>query len=527
MYKKSLTIISVALISAMIFVANVDSKSNNIYVNNNNPAEFNDDFAGSGSLIGYTTLDDSGGYVSVARSNNRYRALVTGHPNNQSTTFYHADYGRGDYKELSFPFDVVVTNVGIGDPSNSQQAPIAQDGEGRRRYAFAGLIIRNKANDAIRNFDYAFAVIGYRNTTQAVLEAKQTISNHSGVSFASNVAQTGVTRADIRVVGHANRTLTLYHRPTGTTAWNLYRGDGVFPLSGGQNVAFDQNVYIGLVTYAWMNSQSMAFTPFVGTADSIELIGGITTPTTTPTPTNTPSPTPTRTPSPTPTRTPSPTPTRTSTPTPTRTPSPTPTRTSTPTPTNTPSPTPTRTPTPTPTNTPSPTPTVYPTSEISGVVRYLVTSWMSAGNADVRITSSKGNILYTKSRGDGYYEIAVNQNNTYVVEVCFTDPSRKIYYGKRENVIAPDQYVNIYITLDTNNNCRNFVPISSPPYFVDIKKDVIYSSFISIAKVSNKKMNTLKNNEIDSDSQIELEKASPKQTNIVRYTNIQMCLLSE
>ena len=106
-----------------------------------------------------------------------------------------------------------------------------------------------------------------------------------------------------------------------------------------------------------------------GTAE-LEVGGGCTTASPSPSPTDSPSPTPTDSPSPTPTPTPSPTPTLapTEAPTepPTDTPSPTPTASPTPTlapteaPTDTPSPTPTPTPTPSPTATatvsPSPTP---------------------------------------------------------------------------------------------------------------------------------------------------------------------------
>ena len=76
-------------------------------------------------------------------------------------------------------------------------------------------------------------------------------------------------RADIRIVGNENHTLTVYWQTPnldpGTVAddWTLYRGDGNLP---GTPPSYGDDVYIGLITYAY----GYAGIPFVGTADGIE-----------------------------------------------------------------------------------------------------------------------------------------------------------------------------------------------------------------------------------------------------------------
>ena len=50
-------------------------------------------------------------------------------------------------------------------------------------------------------------------------------------------------------------------------AWTLYRGTGDFP---GPDTPYGESVYIGLITYAQGSPSQI---PFVGTCDSIELVG--------------------------------------------------------------------------------------------------------------------------------------------------------------------------------------------------------------------------------------------------------------
>lgn len=78
-------------------------------------------------------------------------------------------------------------------------------------------------------------------------------------------------RADLRIVGNENRTLTGYWQlpnltpGTNTDKWKLYRGNGKMP---GRAPVYGVDVYVGLITYA----QGFGNLPFVGTADSFTIV---------------------------------------------------------------------------------------------------------------------------------------------------------------------------------------------------------------------------------------------------------------
>ena len=84
-------------------------------------------FAGSGALIGYTTNNKSS-LPDIARKDGRYRANLTDNTDN-ITLHFNQDQGRLDAKKVSFPFEVIARNIGIGTQANSQAAP----GAHRRR----------------------------------------------------------------------------------------------------------------------------------------------------------------------------------------------------------------------------------------------------------------------------------------------------------------------------------------------------------------------------------------------------------
>jgi hypothetical protein len=218
-----------------------------------------DTFAGTGRLKGYKTNNRSA-LPNVERNGGRYRAALTDNSGNK-TLHFHGDQGRLDAQMVEFPFDVTVRNIGIGTLGNAQSAP-APNGN---PYLFAGVQVH------VPNLDDAnssHVVVGHRGGTHFTVEGKNTRNGSSNVNDAgSNIVPDG--RADIRIVGNADRTLTVYwqqpNTEPGTTAdaWNLYNGTGTLP---GTPPSYPKAVYIGLITYAFGSTG----VPFVGTADSVE-----------------------------------------------------------------------------------------------------------------------------------------------------------------------------------------------------------------------------------------------------------------
>ena len=220
-----------------------------------------DSFDGTGPLLGYTTVRPDA-LPDVGRVDGRYRAELTDNAGNK-TLHFNQSQGRLDAKLVSFPFDYVVRNVGIGSLSNSQVAP---DPPGST-FMFAGVQVHSTDLDAA---DSAHVVVGHRGNTQFTIEGKNTVDGRSRVNdIGSNTAPSG--RADIRIVGNGDRTLTVYCQTPQTAAgtdddWQLYRDTGSLP---GPTAAFGSSVYIGLITYAFETPSG----PFVGTADSVQLLG--------------------------------------------------------------------------------------------------------------------------------------------------------------------------------------------------------------------------------------------------------------
>lgn len=219
-----------------------------------------DDFAGTGPLVSYTTTKPDA-LPNVARVNGRYRAELTDNADNK-TLHFNADQGRLDAKLVTFPFEYVARNIGIGSLSNSQEAPNPFGST----FMFSGVQVHSTDLAAA---DSAHVVVGHRGNTKFTIEGKNTVNGRSSVNdIGAGTAPSG--RADIRIVGNADRTLTVFWQtPTAAGAadeWQLYRGTGRLP---GSTAPFEASVYIGLITYAFGASS----VPFVGTADSVALVG--------------------------------------------------------------------------------------------------------------------------------------------------------------------------------------------------------------------------------------------------------------
>jgi hypothetical protein len=220
-----------------------------------------DSFAGTGPLSGYTTTNPEV-LPEVGRVNGRYRAELTDNAADKTLHFNDAQ-GRLDAKLVAFPFDYVARNIGVGSVSDSQLAPNPSGST----FMFSGIQVHSTDLDAA---DSAHVVVGHRGNTKFTVEGKNTVGGGSSVNdVGANTAPDG--RADIRIVGNSGRTLTVYWQtPNFSSAasdnWQLYLGTGNLP---GSTAPFEASVYIGLITYAFGSGS----VPFVGTADSVELVG--------------------------------------------------------------------------------------------------------------------------------------------------------------------------------------------------------------------------------------------------------------
>ncbi|MGI9549953.1 MAG: hypothetical protein ACR2MT_02040 [Aurantibacter sp.] len=227
---------------------------------NPDPTEITDNFDGNGELIDYVT-NNASALPQTERVEGRYRAALTDNQNNV-TLHFNDRQGRLDAKLLTFPFEFIARNIGIGTLENSQTAPAPSNGP----YIFAGVQVHVEDFNSINS---SHVVVGHRGATGFTIEGKNTLNGSSSVNdIGANMAPEG--RADIRIVGNADRTLTVHWQlpnlefETEADSWNLYRENGRLP---GTAPSYDENVYVGLITYASGNQG----VPFVGTCDAIEI----------------------------------------------------------------------------------------------------------------------------------------------------------------------------------------------------------------------------------------------------------------
>lgn len=218
-----------------------------------------DSFEGNGLLLGYT-VNNPNSLPSVTRKDGRYNANLVNNANN-ITLHFNAYQGRLDAKIVSFPFEVIARNIGIGTQDDSQVAPQTFGSA----YIFAGIQVHDLDLE-LRNSSHF--VVGHRGSTSFTVEGKNTVNSSSSVNDEGALVA-GLGRADIRIVGNADNTLTVYWQQPNFTAtpdnWLLYRNTGKLP---GTAPVYDDTVYVGLITYA----QGQTGVPFVGTCDSFEII---------------------------------------------------------------------------------------------------------------------------------------------------------------------------------------------------------------------------------------------------------------
>lgn len=219
-----------------------------------------DDFAGTGPLVEYVTNNESA-LPEVGRIDGRYHANLTTNANNV-TLHFNEDQGRLDAKLLSFPFEFIARNIGIGTQANSQIAPT----DANDPYNFAGVQVH--VTD-LSSANSAHVVVGHRGPTGFTIEGKNTLDGSSSVNDIGE-GTVPLARADIRIVGNEGQTLTVYWQlpnldfENGGDSWTPYNGTGDLP---GTAPAFGESVYVGLITYAF----ELTGVPFVGTCDAIDI----------------------------------------------------------------------------------------------------------------------------------------------------------------------------------------------------------------------------------------------------------------
>jgi len=225
----------------------------------NNAVSIVDDFGGTGPLIDYVT-NNAEVLPNVGRISGRYHAVLDDNTNNQ-TLHFNQEQGRLDAKLLTFPFEVITRNIGIGITTDSQTAP-SHNGT---QYNFAGIQVHAEDFNSINS---SHIVVGHRGIRRFTIEGKNTVDGVSTVDDAG-IDTAPLGRVDIRIVGDENNELTFYWQQpnlsNGATPdeWTLYNGTGKLP---GTAPSYSNQVYVGLITYAFGN----AGIPFVGTCDAIE-----------------------------------------------------------------------------------------------------------------------------------------------------------------------------------------------------------------------------------------------------------------
>ena len=222
---------------------------------------FVDSFDTEGALIDYVTNNESS-LPNVSSVSGRYKAVLDDNTND-ITLHFHEDQGRIDAKLLTFPFEFIARNIGIGTLDDSQTASSPNGNP----YLFSGVQVHDQDFNSINS---SHVVVGHRGGTAFTIEGKNTVNGSSSVNdIGANTMPQG--RGDIRIVGNEDRTLIVYWQTpnldyvTTDDNWTLYRDTGDLP---GAAPDYDTEVYVGLITYAF----GQTGVPFVGTCDAIQIM---------------------------------------------------------------------------------------------------------------------------------------------------------------------------------------------------------------------------------------------------------------
>ncbi len=218
------------------------------------------EFNGDGMLQGFTTNNENA-LPEVTQVEGRYHARVLDNEGNK-TLHFNEEQGRLDALLLEFPFEFIARNIGIGTIEDSQESLLPTG----TQYNFSGVQVHVTDLDDPNS---AHVVVGHRGSTHFTIEGKNTVDGVSSVNdIGANMTPLG--RADIRIVGNTDRTITVYWQEPNTDLnpefdqWNLYNDTGELPGIAPQ---FSNEIYVGLITYAF-DQEGL---PFVGTCDQVEV----------------------------------------------------------------------------------------------------------------------------------------------------------------------------------------------------------------------------------------------------------------
>ncbi|XWN38283.1 MAG: T9SS type A sorting domain-containing protein [Balneola sp.] len=223
-------------------------------------SSLSDDFETEGELTGFIINNESA-LPDVVKVDGRYRANLIDNANNV-TLHFNQNQGRLDAKLVTFPFEFIARNIGIGTQEDSQTAPAHQGNE----YIFSGVQVHALE---LAQPNSSHVVVGQRGPTGFTIEGKNTLNGSSSVNDAgANIVPDG--RADIRIVGETDNTITVYWQLPNQQQdnWTLYNNTGELP---GTAPTYSDSVYVGLITYAF----ELNGVPFVGTCDGIEVTSNI------------------------------------------------------------------------------------------------------------------------------------------------------------------------------------------------------------------------------------------------------------
>jgi hypothetical protein len=215
-------------------------------------------------LTGFTT-NNASALPTLGKRCGKYMADVLTNANNV-TLHFNDRQGRFDGVQVSFPFTAIARGVGIA-PLQQPDSPLVVPGA----YLFSGVQVHH-AN--LNNLNSAHVVVGQRGSKANTIEGKHTRNGSSSQDdIGANALPDG--RADIRIVGNADQTLTVYwqpHQPDAEDNWILYEapGSGRTPgvLRGDAPEWGSSTVYVGLITYAF----EQLGVPFSGVIESFEVI---------------------------------------------------------------------------------------------------------------------------------------------------------------------------------------------------------------------------------------------------------------
>lgn len=233
-----------------------------VYDNSNSAV---DSFDGRNPIL--ITSNNQASLPKVNMTTGRYIAELDDNTDNV-TLHFNENQGRLDATTVHFPFEVIARNIGISDLTlNSAPVPLGNE------FIFSGVQVH--VSD-LESMNSSHVVVGHRGGTSFTIEGKNTVNGTSSVNDngADSVPQ---GRADLRIVGSLDRTLTVYwqtpnlNRPEQPDEWVLYGPTFQSPTQGrlpGQPPEFEETVYVGLITYAFGNNGI----PFLGVCDEIEII---------------------------------------------------------------------------------------------------------------------------------------------------------------------------------------------------------------------------------------------------------------